>query len=113
MLECNETITFVRLIKGKTSDTYTCTVVNGASWYEKRITALQDNGLASATEVKVRIPTPNMPSDFIPLVGDFVCRGTVESIAKQADLQAYTHFRVLAVGDNRRGHLSHWAVSGS
>jgi hypothetical protein len=50
--------------------------------------------------------------DIEPAVGDYVALGVVESIEMPSDLKQYDYFRITAVGDNRRGRLSHWRLSG-
>ena len=48
--------------------------------------------------------------------GDFIVRGAVDAIEKQADLKGLEYFTVLSVGDNRRSRrkdLRHWSVSGA
>lgn len=47
-----------------------------------------------------------------PKEGDFVVLGVVASIEKPSDLKNTEHFRVTAIGDNRRGKLPHWRLSG-
>lgn len=47
-----------------------------------------------------------------PSLGDFVVLGVVASIEKPSDLKNTEHFRVTAIGDNRRGNLPHWRLSG-
>lgn len=113
MLQCDETITFVRRTVVSGVDTYPCTTVEGASWYAKMKLVTQDGGAYFVPVVKVRIPAENLPTGFTPQKGDYVCRGTVTSVTKPADLEGVEHFTAMMVGDNTRGHNPHWAVSGS
>ena len=45
-------------------------------------------------------------------LGDFVALGIVDAFETQSDLKDFDYFRITAVGDNRRGILAHWRVSG-
>lgn len=114
MLACTEMITVVQYgYDPKTDmDAYTCTIIEGVSWFGKLVAAVEDKGLTGATKVTVRIPEGNMP-DIVIKRGDYIVRGVVESVEKQADFSGREYFTVLSVGDNRRGRLRHWAVSGA
>ena len=71
--------------------------------------------MTGATKVTVRIPAEVMP-DVTIKNGDFIVRGKVDVLGKQADLKGLEHFTVLSIGDNRRSkrrYLRHWAVSGA
>lgn len=112
-LACDETITLVQLVENDDQDTYVCTPIQNASWFSKVTVALEYRGVRSADIVKIRIPEEDMPDDVTIRNGDFVVRGTVSAtITKQADLAAYDHATVVSVGDNRRGSLRHWVVTG-
>lgn len=111
MLACDKTITVVRYA----DETYTCTTIEGASWFEKLKVAVQDKGLAAANTFTVRIPAGQLPEDFLPHTGDVVVRGKVTvPVTRPADLTPYHHFTVKGVGDNRRaaGRLQHVVVTG-
>lgn len=114
MLVCTETITHIHLRYDKDADmdVYVCTVISGVSWHGKLVTAVESKGLTGATKVTVRIPENVMP-DITIKNGDYIVRGVVDGITKQADLSGREYFTVLSVGDNRRGNLRHWAVSGA
>lgn len=114
MLGCTETITIVQYGYDPKTDmeAYSCTVIEGVSWFGKLVAAVEDKGLTGATKVTVRIPESVMP-DITIKNGDYIVRGVVESVEKQADLSDREYFMVLSVGDNRRGRLRHWAVSGA
>lgn len=108
MLACDKMVTLVRC----DGMTFTCMMIEGVSWFDKRIAAIQEKGLAVANEVKIRIPAANLPPGVMPRVGDVVVLGAVDQpIARPADMDSYRHAKVLAVGDNRRGRLPHVAVS--
>lgn len=117
MLACTESITHIRLThdKDRDMDFYICTPIEGVSWFGKLIATPENKGLTGAVKVTVRIPEDKMP-DIVIKRGDFVVRGTVESIEKQCDLKGLEYFAVLSVGDNRRSkrkELRHWVVSGA
>ena len=63
--------------------------------------------------MKVRIPEENMPEGVKIQNGDLMARGSLQHISKAEDLRGSEYFTVMSVGDNRRGKLSHWAVSGA
>lgn len=117
MLACTETITHIRLrYDSKTdADAYICTAIHGVSWFGKLIATPENKGLTGAAKITVRIPEDAMP-DITIRNGDFIVRGAVDAIEKQADLKELEYFTVLSVGDNRRSRrkaLRHWAVSGA
>lgn len=117
MLGCTERITHIQMQHDKETgkDFYVCTPINGVSWYGKLIATPENKGLTGAVKVTVRIPEDSMP-DITIKRGDFIVRGIVKSIEKQADLKGLTYFTVLSVGDNRRSrrkNLRHWVVSGA
>lgn len=117
MLACTETITLVQRIYDNATDTdsYICTPIEGVSWFGKLVAAVENKGLRGETKVTVRILEDSMPEVVIQR-GDFIVRGTVETISKQADLDGLEYFSVLSVGDNRRSQrkdLRHWVVSGA
>ena len=92
-------------------------VIVGVSWFAKFTIVpsvrMGDNGLTAENVVKVRIPAENMPPDALPQNGDYLVRGVLASVASSDDLKPYEHFKVMTVGDNRRGNLKHWAVRGA
>lgn len=117
MLECNETITLVQQDYDRETDrdVYSCTVIEGVSWFGKLVASMENKGLTGAAQVTVRITEDNMP-DVVIKRGDYIVRGIVSGIEKQADLKGLEYFTVLSVGDNRRGKrkdLRHWAVRGA
>ena len=117
MLACTETITLVQRKYDKETDTdsYICTRIEGVSWFGKLVAAVESKGLRGETKVTVRIPEYSMPEVMIQR-GDYIVRGAVETISKQADLDGLEYFSVLSVGNNRRSQrkdLRHWVVSGA
>ena len=112
MLQCTETITLVKHIAEQSADSYTCTIIQGASWYAKVKTALEGHGLVAAREVRIRIPEANLPAAAKIAEGDFVVRGEVTTINRQADLEPYESIRVMVVSDNLRGVNPHIGVMG-
>ena len=117
MLACTETITLIqrKYDAANDKDTYICTPIYGVSWYGKLVASVENKGLTGAVKTTVRIPEDAMP-DVVIQRGDFIVRGIVEGIEKQADLNGLEYFSVLSVGDNRRSQrkdLRHWVVSGA
>ena len=110
MIACDQTITLVKHVTEKDGDTYTCTTVNGASWFSKTVITTSGDGAKPANTYDVRI-VGNV--DIDPTPGDYIALGVVDGITKPADLKGKTHFRITSVGDNRRGSLPHWRVGGS
>jgi len=118
MLACTETITVVQYVYDKETDTdaYTCTVIEGVSWFGKLVAAVENKGLTGAAKITVRIPEERIPPGVTLKRGDYVARGAIKSVERQADLEGMEHFTVLSVGDNRRSKgkaLRHWVVSGA
>ena len=113
MLACTETVTLVHPVREDDGDNYTCTVIHGASWYRKAVIALDGDGAKPVPVCKVRIPAENMPEGVTPEEGDYLVRGVVESIQRApAEFAEREYMLVTTVGDNRRGRLQHWALSG-
>ena len=109
MLMCDQTVTLVHHVKGKDGDTYTCSTYDGASWFAKQTISTSADGAKPANSYEVRIMTRE---DISLDMGDYVALGAVENITAPSDLAKHEHFRVTAIGDNRRGWLSHWRLSG-
>ena len=109
MLQCENVVTIIHHNKETDIDTYTCTSIEGASWFSKTgITSLADGAKPSNT-YEVRIMTAEKLNISL---GDYVALGIVLDIQKPADLKSVDHFRITAIGDNRRGKLPHWRLSG-
>lgn len=117
MLLCNETVTLVRHDRTRTGDSFACTAIVGVSWYAKATvkppSQMGANGVELANTFKVRIPEANLPEGAALRTGDYLVRGVVGSVERLADLKDREYFKIMTVGDNRRGRLRHWAVSGA
>lgn len=117
MLLCNETVTLVRHIAEKQGDFFTCTAISGVSWHGRTVirppSQMGSNGVELANVIQVCIPEAHMPDGLRVQTGDYLVRGALESVSSLRDLQNYAFMKVLAVTDNRRGRLRHWAVSGA
>lgn len=109
MLACDKTATLVRL----EGERYSCTALKGVSWFAKTVAAVSTDGAKPVNILKVRIPENVMPEGVIPRPGDFLVLGVLEAMERPADLLGREYFQVTAVGDNRRGGLRHWSVSGA
>ena len=106
---CDQTITLVHHVKWNDEDTYTCTAYDKASWFAKQTISTSKDGEKPSNSFEVRIMTQD---DISLSTGDYVVLGAVSSVAAPSDLAGREHFRVTAIGDNRRGKLAHWRVSG-
>lgn len=111
MLLCNETVTLVQY--DERSETYRCIPLVGVSWYAKIGIVQTANGLSTANVLKSRIPAEIVPEGVAPRQGNYLVRGVLASMARQAELKGREHFKITAVSDNRRGRWQHWAVSGA
>lgn len=113
MLACTETVTLVHPIREDDGDTYVCTVIHGASWYRKAVVWLDGDGAKPVPVCKVRIPAGDMPEGVVPEEADWLVRGVVERVQRApADFEEREYMLITAVGDNCRGRLPHWALSG-
>lgn len=110
MIACDQTITLVQHTAEDNGDFYSCTVLNSASWFSKTVITTSGDGAKPANTYEVRVFGNE---DISPAPGDYVVRGVVKSVTKPADLKSVEHFRITSVGDNRRGSLPHWRLSGS
>ena len=110
MIACDQTITIIKHTAENDRDTYTCFAVAGASWYAKTVITTSGDGAMPTNTYEVRV-FGNV--DISPAPGDYVARGIVKDITKPSDLKSIEHFRIKAVGDNRRGSLPHWRLSGA
>ena len=109
LLLCNETVTLIQHIKGTDADTYKCTVCEGASWYKKTTITTSAEGARPTNTYEVRIMGGE---NITPALGDYMALGVVNAVEKPADLKGVDHFRITAIGDNKRGRLAHWRCSG-
>lgn len=113
MLGCTETVTLIRHIKQPQGDAYDCVVIRGASWFAKTETVNTVKGITTGNVLKCRILPGSLPESAPPCVGDYMVHGDIDALIKLSDLLPFEHFRITAVGDNRRGRLKHWLVTGS
>ena len=105
MLECTDTVTIVRQIQGENTDSYTCEVIAGVSWFGTMGDTTRDRaGEAPEQEYSVRIPASLVPAE-LPKAGDVFVRGILAEYGNYGSLEGREHFRVATVGDNRRGRL--------
>lgn len=109
LLGCTETVTLVHHNKDE-EDTYTCTIVNNASWFSKVTISTSGDGAKPVNTYESRLFGEVVGAT--PSTGDYLVKGIVTGIEKPSDLKGLEHFRITAVGDNRRGGLGHWRVSG-
>lgn len=109
MLECNNIITIVHHSKETDDDLYICKAYDNASWYKRNTITTSADGAKPVNTYEARI----MTAEGVDVaLGDYVVLGKVESIDKPSDLKEHDHFRITAIGDNRRGMLAHWRLSG-
>lgn len=116
MLACDKTITLVQMYYDSEmdADKYRQTVIQNVSWFSKVKVELQDKGVTSADVVKIRIPEKALPEGIILSNGDYIVLGKFDqTIAKREDLDGLEYVSIISVGDNRRGNLRHWAVTGA
>lgn len=106
---CDQTVTLVHHVKGNDGDTYTCTTYDNASWFTKQTISTSGDGAKPVNSYEVRIMTRE---DISPSMGDYVVLGAVANVTAPSDLAKHDYFRVTAIGDNRRGWLAHWRLSG-
>jgi hypothetical protein len=113
VLACDQIITLVKHTAEKDGDAYTCFAIPNASWFSSVSISTSGDGAKPGNSYTVRIPAGNVPTGIAPAPGDYVVRGVLTSVSRPADMAGVEHFRATAVGDNRRGGLPHWKVSGS
>lgn len=109
MFMCDQTVTLVHHVKEKDGDTYNCSTYDKASWFSKQTISTSKDGAKPSNTYEVRIMTRE---DVSPSLGDYVVLGAVANVTAPSDLVTHEHFRVTAIGDNRRGKLAHWRLSG-
>lgn len=112
MLACDRTATLVQRVEEGDLDRYTCTVLNGVSWFARTVTEQSESGAKPVSILKCRVPAAAMPAGIHPKPGDFLILGELEHMVSPADLLERTYFQITAVGDNRRGRLAHWSLNG-
>lgn len=113
MLACDETATLVRHTEEGDEDVYICVPLRGVSWFAKVGVAVTADGVKPVNTLRVRIPDGVLPEDVTPRAGDLMVRGVLEKLERPSELEGRSYFVVTAVGDDRRGNLPHWSVSGA
>lgn len=108
MFPCYEVVTIIHHNKETDTDTYTCLTYENASWFKKTTISTSKEGAKPSNTYEVRIMTKE---EINVSLGDYVALGAVE-VQKPSDLKNVDHFRITALGDNRRGRLPHWRLSG-
>ena len=109
LIGCTETVTLIHHDKGE-EDIYICTIVENASWFSKVTISTSADGAKPSNSYEVRLFGEVLGAT--PAPGDYLVKGVVTGIEKPSDLKGLEYFRITAVGDNRRGGLAHWRVSG-
>ena len=67
-----------------------------------------------AEKRKIRIPEKELPEGVVLSNGDYIVLGELDKrITKREDLDGLEYVSIISVGDNRRGNLRHWAVTGA
>lgn len=102
MLGCDRTVTIVHRTAENGTDIYTCTTVQGASWYWQDKTNV-DNGLQYARLLKCRIPLANQPAGMQIAPGDKMVLGALAKVSGQefaALCRTHEGATVLGVHDN-------------
>nr|DAU90829.1 MAG TPA: hypothetical protein [Caudoviricetes sp.] len=110
MIACDEIITVVLHTQGDDDDTYTCITISNASWFCKTTINTSGDGAKPVNSFDVRFF--ETPDGFVPQLGAYVVKGIVEKIDMPSDLDGKEYFRITSIGNNRRGGLSHWRLSG-
>lgn len=106
MLHFDEAVTYFR---ADGEGTLVRIPLSGASWRESQIIEMQGGALEGERVVTMRIAEAGAPDGFAPQAGDYIARGDVYADTAQALLDV-PHARIIAIRDNRRGQLAHWAV---
>lgn len=102
MLCASETITIIHHTADANSDTYSCTVCVGVSWFGKGgMSSSANDGRAPTVEYTVRIPADVVPAT-LPVPGDIIVKGILASYTGKNCIASMEHFIVGQVGDNRR-----------
>ena len=108
MLECNNTVTLLHIDHNSDDDELQCIILENASWFKKNTITTSGDGAKPVNTYESRIMTER-EIPFSP--GDWLVLGAVESAETPSEV-TLDKFRITAIGDNRRGMLKHWRVSG-
>ena len=116
MLGCDKTVTIVHRHAENGTDIYTCTVVQGASWYWLDKTTV-NNGLQYARLLKCRIPLANQPVGLRVVPGDKVVLGELAQVTgKEFASLCRTHEGATVLGvhnNNARTCAPHLYIEGA
>lgn len=121
MIGCYNTVTLIHHIKTVDGDVYECIPVSRASWFRKTTISTSGDGAkpSNSFECRILVDGEGIPcfesvksNEFTPALGDHIAFGIVSGIEKPSDLKNLDCFRITSIGDNRRGGLPHWRLSG-
>lgn len=108
MLGCDKTVTLVHHDRESDDDNYICTTFKNASWFKKNTITTSGDGAKPVNTYESRILTDE---NITISPGDWLVLGEVSSVETPSSIEL-DKFRITAIGDNRRGFLAHWRVSG-
>lgn len=108
MLGCDKTVTLIHHDRTSDDDNYICTTFAKASWFKKNTITTAGDGAKPVNTYESRILTD---AEINVSPGDWLVLGVVESVDTPSSIEL-DKFRITAIGDNRRGFLGHWRVSG-
>ena len=108
MLECNNIVTLIHYVHTADDDFIECIILENASWFKRNTITTSRDGAKPVNSYESRIITE---ADIPVSLGDWLVLGAVESVEKPSDA-TLDKFRITAIGDNRRGSLGHWRLSG-
>lgn len=108
MIECNNTVTLLHAEHTNDDDFWQCVIFGNASWFKRNTITTSEKGATPSNSYESRIMTED---DINVSHGDWLVLGRVESVEKPSDV-TLDKFRITAIGDNRRGSLKHWRLSG-
>lgn len=116
MQGCDKTVTIVHRISKNGSDSYTCTVVHGASWCWQNKTTV-NNGLQYSRLLKCRIPLTCQPDGLQVAPGDKVVLGILDEVSgKEFSALCRTHDGSTVLGvhnNNARSCSPHLYIEGA
>lgn len=105
----DHTLTLIKHVKTDDGDVYTCHALHNASWFSSVSIVTSGDGAKPVNTYTVRVE--NAP--IAPEPGDYVTKAILSELDRISDLKGFEHFRITAVGNNQRGGLPHWRLSGS
>ncbi len=115
MLLANRTVTLYHKAgrdRQTKTDIWERAMLQGASWFARRVSSVSDKGLLSANLYTVRIQTTQ---ELAAAPGDLLFLGEQSAASPREVAEDVPRCTVLGVTDNRRGapHLWHWKLEGS